>query len=110
MRTLRLAARAMPVCALCLYVSPARAQDIAIVGAPLITDPPDACAGIDNNYQLRDLLACTGEFASIDVIDARAQTPTLDRLENYHGVIVFSEVPFADPVLLGDRLADYSDL
>jgi hypothetical protein len=87
------------------------AQDVLIVGAPF---NEFASFGIDENILVRDLIASTGEFAYVQTWDGRLSTPTLDDLENYHAVLVYSEITpgssqpaFSDPVLLGDRLAQY---
>src|SRR5688500_12809100 len=83
--------------------SPALAQDIVVIAAP-------ANQLLDDSIIVRDMLYGTWEFARIDTYDARNGTPTLDYLENFHAAYVWSEVPFADPVALGDVLADYVEL
>jgi hypothetical protein len=94
---------ALPLSVLAV-ATPASAQDIAVIGAPL---NEFISLGLDDNLLLRDTLSCTEEFAKIDTFDARAGTPTLDWLVNYHAVIVYAEVPMANPVGMGDVLADY---
>jgi hypothetical protein len=83
----------------------AHAQDILLIG----TSPSDI---VDHKRLVRDAIKSTQEFANVDIFDAEQATPTLDRLENYHAVMVFSNVgaPFADGVALGDVLADYVEL
>lgn len=50
-----------------------------------------------------------GWFTSVDSFDARVGTPEASLLANYDALLVFSNVPFQDRALLGDRLADYYD-
>lgn len=58
-----------------------------------------------------EMLRCTGEFASIDVIDAATQTPTTSELSPlvYDAVLVVTDQVFADPVALGDTLYTFVD-
>lgn len=58
---------------------------------------------------VRSKVAGSGRFALVDDFDANLGTPTLATLLNYDAVLVFSDTRFADPALLGDRLADYVD-
>jgi hypothetical protein len=58
---------------------------------------------------VRDKLLATGQFASVSEVDVRFSTPTLADLENYDGVLVWNDYAFADPVILGNNLADYVD-
>jgi hypothetical protein len=51
----------------------------------------------------------TTAFAAVDTFDARSATPTVAYLSAYDAVLVFSGWFFADPALLGDRLAAYHD-
>ena len=39
----------------------------------------------------------------------KSNTPQLSDLQPYDAVVVFSNSPFADPVTLGNNLADYQD-
>ena len=39
----------------------------------------------------------------------KSNTPPLSDLQPYDAVVVFSNSPFADPVTLGNNLADYQD-
>lgn len=45
----------------------------------------------------------------VDIFDARSQTPTIDQLADYDGLIVYSNFSFHDHMLLGDLLATYVD-
>ncbi|MEQ1565069.1 MAG: thrombospondin type 3 repeat-containing protein [Myxococcota bacterium] len=91
--------------------SPAFAQDVLIVSA---LDNELGAFGLDEALLLRDILMQTSEFSSVYVWDARAETPELTDLENYHAVLVLSELKpddpqaaFSDAPLLGDRLQQY---
>jgi len=46
---------------------------------------------------------------SLDTISAQYSTPTAPQLAQYDAVIVWSNYAFADPVALGNLLADYVD-
>ena len=48
-------------------------------------------------------------MSSVDLFDASSSTPTLAQLEAYTEVVAFSNNPYADPVGMGDVLADYQD-
>lgn len=82
---------------------PAAAQDLLIIGAP---DPN----GFGDNELVKDMLANTGEFAYVEAYDISNGTPELRYLENFHGVLVYSEIPFPNADVLGDVLADYVEL
>jgi len=90
--------------ALGLSAAPAYAQNVLLVG----TSPSDI---VDHKQFARERVKETQEFANVDIFDAEQGTPTIEALENYHVVMVFSNVgaPFADPVALGNVLADYVD-
>jgi subtilisin family serine protease len=45
----------------------------------------------------------------VDYYDARYGTPSLDELNNYTSVVVWSNYQFSDPWGMGDVLADYAD-
>ena len=49
------------------------------------------------------------DISSVHIYDPTASTPTLDLLQHYQTVIVWSDAPFDNPTLLGNRLADYID-
>jgi uncharacterized protein (TIGR03382 family) len=91
--------------AILLWAPAALAQDLLIIGAPL---NEFAALGLDDNILVRDMLGNTGEFAYIEVFDGRAGTPELSVMENFHGVLVFSDREiFASAPTLGDVLAEY---
>jgi hypothetical protein len=86
---------------LVLLATLARGQDVGLIGAA--ADPA-------SNQLVREMLMATGGFVSVTPFDAAAATPTAADLAAWDGVLVWSEVPFADPVALGDVLADGVDL
>jgi len=47
---------------------------------------------------------------SIDLFDAAGGTPTLAQLQDYDGVITFTDNTYSDPTGMGNVLADYVDL
>jgi hypothetical protein len=51
----------------------------------------------------------SGLFGSITVINAGAETPTLEELKAFDAVLVWSNFDFANAEALGDVLADYVD-
>ena len=65
------------------------------------------------NVRLTDLqtaLKGTGAFSAVDVFDGNAGTPTLQQLQAYQAVLVYSDSGgFMDPASLGDHLAAYFD-
>jgi hypothetical protein len=54
-------------------------------------------------------LVASGLFASVDILNAGSSTPTLQQLQAYDAVLVWSNVAFQDSTLLGNTLADYVD-
>ena len=64
---------------------------------------------------MQTTLLGTGVFLIVDIFDARSAssggsgTPTASQLAAYHAILVISDPPFADPVLMGDLLAAYHD-
>jgi hypothetical protein len=54
-------------------------------------------------------LSALGVFDSLTSIDVGLSTPVLDVLLDFDAVLVYSDAAFADPVALGDVLADYVD-
>src|SRR5262249_36656916 len=58
---------------------------------------------------VRDKLLATGQSTSVSEVDVRFGTPALADLEAYDGVLVWNDYAFADPVTLGNNLADYVD-
>ena len=54
-------------------------------------------------------LQATGYFTFVDAFPCNTATPSAGLLGSYDAVLVWSNNSFADPVLLGNRLADYVD-
>jgi hypothetical protein len=54
-------------------------------------------------------LTAFGVFSSVDPFDGFPATPTLAQLQAYDAVLLLSTACFADPVALGNNLADYVD-
>ncbi|UCG51055.1 MAG: S8 family serine peptidase [Candidatus Latescibacterota bacterium] len=63
-----------------------------------------------NDANIQSLLAAFEEIAIVDRFAGEVATPTLETLRDYHCVIVIVNVPFQDPVAIGDVLADYVDI
>ncbi len=81
-----------------LVTSPAQAQSLLVVGS--MDTQAERVAFVDNVVGLQ-------AFSTVEDYDGSLTTPSLAQLKGYDGVIVASTAAFADPVLLGDRLADY---
>jgi len=60
--------------------------------------------------KLVDELVRDPAIGAVDFFDANSATPTLAQMTRYDAVIAYSNLPFFDPVALGDRLADYVDV
>lgn len=60
-------------------------------------------------WELQRMLLSYPDIGTVDIFDARQETPAVQHLLAYDVVLVASEEPFADPVALGDVLADYLD-
>ena len=90
----RAALVALGLCA----ATPAAAQEVGIYGS--LSDP-------SWSVEIRDALMCTGEFTQVTIHTLDVATPTLDELLNYHSVMIYGDQPVADPVGLGNVLADY---
>ncbi|TDG12732.1 PEP-CTERM sorting domain-containing protein [Seongchinamella unica] len=85
----------------CCLISGFSFADVAVYGANNQTW----------NEEVRDKIAAAagGALGAVDFFDAGVVTPTLVDLQNYTAVLVYSDGGFADPVALGDALADYAD-
>src|SRR6266478_4236440 len=58
---------------------------------------------------LHDQIAAEPGVTAVDYFDAEFATPTLGQLQPYNIVVAFSNSPYADPIAMGDVLADYAD-
>jgi len=79
-------------------IASAYAQDVAVLGS---TEGQFTLATV------KEQLDCTGEFFRVEAVDVRSTTPSLAELLEFHGVLVYTDVPPDDPAALGDLLADY---
>lgn len=59
--------------------------------------------------QIQAMLQAYPDLSPVDYFDPRFATPSLDDLLQYDAVIVGANNPFADPIALGNILADYID-
>jgi Kelch motif len=58
---------------------------------------------------LHDQIAAEPDVVAVDYFDAEFNTPTLAQLTPYNIVVSFSNSSYADPVGMGNVLADYAD-
>ncbi|MEE9269903.1 MAG: S8 family serine peptidase [Candidatus Krumholzibacteria bacterium] len=58
---------------------------------------------------IQSLLLAFPDVSTVDVYNGRFIPPTAESLLQYHCVIAMNDVPFDDPVAIGDVLADYVD-
>src|SRR5204863_6898599 len=58
---------------------------------------------------LHDQIAAEPDVVAVDYFDAQFNTPTLAQLTPYNIVVSFSNSSYADPVGMGNVLADYAD-
>ncbi len=86
-----------------LAANAALATDVAIVAAA------GSGSGDARFTDPRDKLVGTGRFNVVDIIDAGVVTPTLQTLQQYDAVIVWSNLNYLDSAALGNVLADYVD-
>ena len=70
------------------------------------TEPIEFISDVNN---LKTKLLNTNKFNSVDIFDAKTGTPTLSNLLNYDAVLITSDLSYADPVSLGNVIADYID-
>lgn len=59
--------------------------------------------------EIKDSLLSFPDIQQVDIFDAISTTPTLNQLLPYHTVIAMDNTPYADPVEMGNVLADYVD-
>ena len=59
--------------------------------------------------EIKDALLSFPDIQQVDIFDAISVTPTLNQLLPYHTVIAMDNTPYADPVAIGNVLADYVD-
>ncbi|MFZ2071431.1 MAG: S8 family serine peptidase [Halobacteriota archaeon] len=74
------------------------------------TEPIDVLIAVaDYSDVLRSILLEFDDISTVDQFNTEYGTPTLSQLQQYDVVIVWANWPHADPVGLGDVLADYVD-
>ena len=82
-------------------------NDCIIPVALVYADNADFALSVQNT------LVATGEFSTVDLINAEFSTPTAAQLAPYKAVLVYSNAYhsyyFSNPLALGDTLADYFD-
>ena len=90
-------------------VASAQAWQVAVVGAADLAALEDVrdrvmCAdrGLGYNDFIGQSVRVAHSIERIDLFEAAVTTPTVDDLQDYDAIIVFSEMPFANPVLMGD--------
>jgi hypothetical protein len=67
--------------------------------------PPDPIWNLDVQAKLEQ----TGAFVTVDVFDVSQGTPSVEALQDYSAVLVYTDALLQDAELLGDNLADYFD-
>jgi len=59
--------------------------------------------------EIKDALLSFPDIQQVDIFDAYSATPTLNEILPYHTIIAMNNTPYADPVVMGNVLADYVD-
>lgn len=59
--------------------------------------------------EIKDALLSFPDIQQVDIFDAYSATPTLNEILPYHTIIAMNNTPYADPVAIGNVLADYVD-
>ncbi len=71
-----------------------------------------AASALSTDCRFTDVQAklnASGLFGAVDIINASSSTPTLQQLQAYDALLVWSNTSFQDSTLLGNTLADYVD-
>ena len=84
-----------------LNILPASAQKVAVMGA----EPPL----FGSVREVKNKLMTTGLFTAVDAYDLAAVTPTLEQMEGYNALLVYTSDPMLNPTSFGDNLANYVD-
>ena len=82
-------------------------SSIAHAGPKVLLCVDDAMDGGAQDIQTK--LKAANVFDAVDYIDCSMNTPTLNQLKAYAGVLVFDNFGYQDPNTLGTNLADYVD-
>jgi hypothetical protein len=61
------------------------------------------------NLDIQAKLVQTGAFVGVDVLDVSQSTPSVEDLQRYSAVLVYTDALLEDADTLGDHLADYFD-
>ncbi|MEN0063424.1 MAG: thrombospondin type 3 repeat-containing protein [Myxococcota bacterium] len=92
-----------------LSVAWSQPYEVALVGAAnadQLEDVRDRIMCADRGLGYNDIVTRTPRvnhgIERIDLFDAAVSTPTIDELADYDAMLVFSDLAFADAVLLGD--------
>ena len=59
--------------------------------------------------EIKDALLSFPDIQQVDIFDASGSTPTLNQVLPYQTIIAMDNTPYADPVAMGNVLADYVD-
>ena len=92
--------------------TPRQASTYRIQPHIMLVNPPKVLllhADDGDGQWIRDQLLAYGDLAGVDSFYARLDTPTLAELVPYDVVLTWSNYPYADPVGMGNVLADYVD-
>lgn len=86
-----------------------RGLRVAVFGAPGVLPGDGTVPNIAMNNDVRDKLISTGLFAKVDatLVQGDLPIPTLDQLQQYDAVLVYSNAFFSNRGNLGNVLADY---
>jgi hypothetical protein len=88
-------------------------DSITLDGTAVIPPCNVAILGADSYdwmLDVKDKLMSYGHFKTVDLLDvSEGPVPTLDTLQEYDAILVYSDSEFYDSAGLGDVLADYVD-
>ncbi|HMX67353.1 MAG TPA: thrombospondin type 3 repeat-containing protein, partial [Microthrixaceae bacterium] len=80
--------------------SPAYAQDVLVLGTPSIWVW---------DVDIQTVLTADGRLGRVDVFEVAEATPDAADLEGYDAIVTYTEMPYQDPVRVGNLLADFVD-
>ncbi len=83
------------------------ASPLAAAGPKILLCVDDG--GDGSGFDIQTGLKQTGLFDAVDLVDCSINTPSLNQLKGYQGVLAFDNFGYADPTTLGNNLADYVD-
>jgi len=78
-------------------------------GPAVAAGPAIALVQADSSFvaDVHTKLVATGQFSTVDVIDAGSVTPTVAQLQAYRSILVWSNGSFADSTTLGNNIDTY---